>query len=133
MKHRLQKLLAQANLGSRRATEDFITAGRVMVNGEVAILGTKADRAVQKHRKEVEANDMIGFILFLIVVGLVRFIVSTTLFGILLLIAIYALDPGDKMTMLLALAWGVWMGWRGFRVRERATARGAGAAMAEAT
>ena len=43
MKHRLQKLLAQANLGSRRATEEFIIAGRVKVNGEVAILGTKAD------------------------------------------------------------------------------------------
>ena len=46
MKHRLQKLLAQANLGSRRATEEFITAGRVKVNGEVAILGTKADPEV---------------------------------------------------------------------------------------
>ncbi len=46
MKHRLQKLLAQANFGSRRATEDFITAGRVKVNGEVAILGTKADPEV---------------------------------------------------------------------------------------
>ncbi|MBW7880832.1 MAG: rRNA pseudouridine synthase, partial [Anaerolineae bacterium] len=43
MEHRLQKLLAQANYGSRRAAEDLITAGRVRVNGEVAQLGSKAD------------------------------------------------------------------------------------------
>jgi 23S rRNA pseudouridine2605 synthase len=40
---RLQKLLAQAGFGSRRASEEFITAGRVRVNGQVAILGQKAD------------------------------------------------------------------------------------------
>ena len=42
---RLQKILAQSGYGSRRACEDFITAGRVRVNGKVATLGQKADAA----------------------------------------------------------------------------------------
>ena len=40
---RLQKILAQAGLGSRRACEELIAAGRVRVNGQVATLGTRAD------------------------------------------------------------------------------------------
>ncbi len=40
---RLQKLMARAGLGSRRACEEIIVAGRVMVNGQVATLGMKAD------------------------------------------------------------------------------------------
>ena len=40
---RLQKVLAQAGLGSRRACEALIEAGRVEVNGEVAILGRRVD------------------------------------------------------------------------------------------
>jgi 23S rRNA pseudouridine2605 synthase len=40
---RLQKILAQAGYGSRRACEDFISAGRVRVNGKLAELGQKAD------------------------------------------------------------------------------------------
>jgi len=40
---RLQKILAQAGLGSRRACEELIAAGRVRLNGEVASLGTRAD------------------------------------------------------------------------------------------
>ncbi len=44
-KERLQKLLAQANVASRRASEDLIAAGRVRVNGEVVKLGDKADPA----------------------------------------------------------------------------------------
>ncbi|MDX2160805.1 MAG: pseudouridine synthase [bacterium] len=43
MKERLQKLMAQANIGSRRTSEDLITAGRVRVNGKIATLGDKAD------------------------------------------------------------------------------------------
>jgi len=43
MTERLQKILAQAGYGSRRACEDFITAGRVRVNGKIAELGQKAD------------------------------------------------------------------------------------------
>lgn len=42
---RLQKILAQAGYGSRRACEDFISAGRVRVNGKIAELGQKADLA----------------------------------------------------------------------------------------
>ncbi len=48
MQERLQKLLAQAGYGSRRACEEFITAGRVRVNGQVATLGQKADLTVDK-------------------------------------------------------------------------------------
>ncbi|CAN5519274.1 pseudouridine synthase [soil metagenome] len=42
---RLQKVLAQAGVGSRRAVEDLIAAGRVRVNGERALLGRRIDRA----------------------------------------------------------------------------------------
>ena len=38
---RLQKVLAEAGVGSRRAGEELIAAGRVTVNGEVAILGRR--------------------------------------------------------------------------------------------
>ena len=48
MQERLQKLLAQAGYGSRRACEEFIAAGRVRVNGHIAILGQKADLSVDK-------------------------------------------------------------------------------------
>lgn len=40
---RLQKLMAQANVASRRACEQIILEGRVMVNGKTATLGDKAD------------------------------------------------------------------------------------------
>jgi 23S rRNA pseudouridine2605 synthase len=43
---RLQKLLAQAGVASRRACEELITAGRVEVDGEVVTrLGTRVDPA----------------------------------------------------------------------------------------
>jgi len=48
MPERLQKILAQAGYGSRRACEDFISAGRVRVNGKIASLGQKADPTVDK-------------------------------------------------------------------------------------
>jgi 23S rRNA pseudouridine2605 synthase len=48
MPERLQKILAQAGYGSRRACEDFITAGRVRVNGQIASLGQKADPVIDK-------------------------------------------------------------------------------------
>jgi 23S rRNA pseudouridine2605 synthase len=40
---RLQKLLADAGLASRRAAEEWIRGGRVRVNGKVALLGEAAD------------------------------------------------------------------------------------------
>ena len=40
---RLQKVLAIRGWGSRRVCEDLITAGRVTVNGEVAVLGRRVD------------------------------------------------------------------------------------------
>jgi 23S rRNA pseudouridine2605 synthase len=40
---RLQKVLAQAGLGSRRACEELIERRRVRVNGEVAVLGRRVD------------------------------------------------------------------------------------------
>jgi 23S rRNA pseudouridine2605 synthase len=43
MKERVQKLMAQANFGSRRACEELIRQGRVSVNGVVIELGAKAD------------------------------------------------------------------------------------------
>jgi 23S rRNA pseudouridine2605 synthase len=43
---RLQKILAQAGVASRRHAEELITGGRVQVNGQtVTVLGTKADAA----------------------------------------------------------------------------------------
>ena len=39
----MQKILARAGFGSRRACEELIRQGRVAVNGEVARLGQKAD------------------------------------------------------------------------------------------
>jgi 23S rRNA pseudouridine2605 synthase len=40
---RLQKVLARAGIGSRRASEELIAAGRVTVNGAVAELGRRVD------------------------------------------------------------------------------------------
>ncbi len=48
MEERLQKILARAGFGSRRACEEFITAGRVRINGRVAELGQKADLAADE-------------------------------------------------------------------------------------
>ena len=48
MEERLQKILAHAGYGSRRACELIIEAGRVRVNGFIAIIGQKADASVDK-------------------------------------------------------------------------------------
>jgi 23S rRNA pseudouridine2605 synthase len=43
MEERLQKILARAGYGSRRSCETLVEAGRVRVNGNIAVLGSKAD------------------------------------------------------------------------------------------
>jgi len=51
MNQRLQKVLAQAGIASRRAAEELIAQGRVTVNGRtVTEMGTKADPAVDDIR-----------------------------------------------------------------------------------
>jgi 23S rRNA pseudouridine2605 synthase len=65
MPERLQKILAQAGYGSRRACEDFISAGRVRVNGKIAELGQKADSAVDKitvDGKQIAAAEQLIYI-----------------------------------------------------------------------
>ena len=44
---RVQKVLAAAGLGSRRACEEVIAQGRVAVDGEIVTLGAKADPLTQ--------------------------------------------------------------------------------------
>ena len=48
MEERLQKILSRAGYGSRRACEELIIDGRVKVNDQLAILGTKADPTVDR-------------------------------------------------------------------------------------
>jgi len=43
MEKRLQKILAEMGIASRRRAEEMIAEGRLRVNGKVAVLGTKAD------------------------------------------------------------------------------------------
>jgi 23S rRNA pseudouridine2605 synthase len=47
---RLQRSLARAGFGSRRACEELIAAGRVQINGRMATLGDRLDPAVDQVR-----------------------------------------------------------------------------------
>jgi 23S rRNA pseudouridine2605 synthase len=58
MEERLQKILAQAGIGSRRACEDLIRAGRVSVNGQIASLGSKANP--QKDKIILDGNPVVN-------------------------------------------------------------------------
>ncbi|MEO8349027.1 MAG: pseudouridine synthase, partial [Acidobacteriota bacterium] len=56
---RIQKLIAEAGLASRREAEEWIREGRVRVNGQVAKLGDRADRerdAVRVDGKRIAAG-----------------------------------------------------------------------------
>ena len=56
---RLQKIIAQAGLASRRGAEELIQGGRVRVNGQVVTeLGSKADPS--SDRIEVDGKPLIG-------------------------------------------------------------------------
>lgn len=54
---RLQKVLARAGLGSRRACEELIAAGRVLIDGTVARLGDRADG--ERQRIEVDGTPIV--------------------------------------------------------------------------
>jgi 23S rRNA pseudouridine2605 synthase len=61
---RLQKLLAAAGLGSRRAIEEWIRAGRLTIGGRTAQLGDRADPAddirLDGRRLELDAAGLSG-------------------------------------------------------------------------
>ena len=65
---RLQKLLAQAGVASRRVCEEMITEGRVTVNGEVVTeLGVRVDPSkvtVQVDGMTVQTNDKLVYMAF---------------------------------------------------------------------
>jgi 23S rRNA pseudouridine2605 synthase len=50
MEQRLQKIIAEMGIASRRKAEELIIEGRVTVNGKAAVLGMKAD-ALKDHVK----------------------------------------------------------------------------------
>ena len=62
---RLQKILARAGLGSRRACEDLIAAGRVYVNGTMATLGMKADPEsdrIEVDGRHIQAREALTYV-----------------------------------------------------------------------
>lgn len=58
MKERLQKIIAAAGLTSRRQAEEWISAGRVRLNGRIATLGESAD--LQGDTIEVDGQALRG-------------------------------------------------------------------------
>ena len=67
MNLRLQKLISQAGVASRRAAEKLIAEGRVTVNGEtVTEMGTKADPArddIRVDGRRIKATERLRYIL----------------------------------------------------------------------
>ena len=68
MNERIQKVLANAGLGSRRQLEAMIKEGRIQVNGQVAKLGDKISeqdritidgKPVRRHQKQVVPRVMV--------------------------------------------------------------------------
>jgi len=59
---RLQKVLAQAGIGSRREMEEWIAAGRVTVNGEAAVLGMRVVEGdvIRADRRTIHVRDQGG-------------------------------------------------------------------------
>jgi len=63
---RVQKVLAAAGIGSRRACEELIAAGRVTIDGTVAVLGSKADprtQVIAVDGERVHANPLLVYFL----------------------------------------------------------------------
>ena len=64
---RLQKILADRGLASRRKAEDLIREGRVTVNGKVAVIGGKADPerdAIKVDGRRLSASPEKMYVLF---------------------------------------------------------------------
>jgi 23S rRNA pseudouridine2605 synthase len=59
---KLQKVLAQAGFGSRRAMEEWIVAGRITVNGELATLGMRVVEGdlVRADRRTIRVGSQVG-------------------------------------------------------------------------
>jgi 23S rRNA pseudouridine2605 synthase len=76
MEDRLQKILAKAGYGSRRACEEFIIAGRVRVNGQLAELGQMADATVDHITLDGKALPKLEKLVY-IALNKPRFVLST--------------------------------------------------------
>lgn len=61
VEERVQKLMARANIASRRKSEEIIQEGRVMVNGKIITLGDKADPEKDKITVDGQALKLKNF------------------------------------------------------------------------
>ncbi len=55
MQERIQKILADCGIASRRQAEKMIQDGRVLINGNICSLGMKADRLIDQILVDGEA------------------------------------------------------------------------------